>query len=91
MFKHGACFESATCASTGWGDGPSLDYELGQQILEANKANSSGPVYGMLNFRSRTAPPACTRARPLQAGEPITPYADPQITFDTIFVSPARA
>jgi len=92
MFKHGACFESAgACASTGWGDGPSLDYELGQQILEANKANSTGPVYGMLNFSVKNCPASLyTRSSYSKPGEPITPYADPQVTFDTIFGMPGK-
>ena len=90
MFKHGACFESAgACASTGWGDGPSLDYELGQQIIEANKATNSGPVYGMLNFSVKNCPASLyTRSSYSKPGEPITPYADPQVTFDTIFGMP---
>jgi len=90
MFKHGACFESAgACASTGWGDGPSLDYELGQQILDANKANSSGPVYGMLNFSVKNCPASLyTRSSYSKPGEPLTPYADPQVTFDAIFGMP---
>lgn len=91
MFKHGACFESAgACASTGWGDGPSLDYELGQQILDEYKqANMSGPVYGMLNFSVKNCPADLyTRSSYSKPGEPITPYADPQVTFDTIFGKP---
>jgi len=90
MFKHGACFESTgPCASTGWGDGPSLDYELGQQILDANKATKSGPVFGMLNFSVKNCPASLyTRSSYSKPGEPITPYADPQVTFDTIFGMP---
>lgn len=90
MFKHGACFESAgACASTGWGDGPSLDYELGQQILQANQATKSGPVYGMLNFSVKNCPASLyTRSSYSKPGEPITPYADPQVTFDTVFGKP---
>jgi hypothetical protein len=90
MFKHGACFDQAgACASTGWGDGPSLDYELGQQILEANKATQGGPVYGMLNFSVKNCEASLyTRSSYSKPGEPITPYADPQVTFDTIFGMP---
>jgi hypothetical protein len=90
MFKHGACFDKpGACASTGWGDGPSLDYELGQQILEANAATKGGPVYGMLNFSVKNCEASLyTRSSYSKPGEPITPYADPQVTFDTIFGKP---
>ena len=65
------------------------DYELGQQIIEANKATKGGPVYGMLNFSVKNCPASLyTRSSYSKPGEPITPYADPQVTFDTIFGMP---
>jgi hypothetical protein len=88
LFKHGACFMDANCASTGWGDGPSLDYELGQQLLAAK----APVVYGMLNFSVKNLPASLyTRSSYSAPGEPITPYADPQVTFDTIFKMPTMS
>ena len=52
LFKNFACFQEPDCPGTGWGDGPSLDHELGQQHLAANV-----PVLqGMLNFSVRNCP-----------------------------------
>ena len=85
LFKHGACFMSGDCASTGWGDGPSLDFEIGAQL----KAAKAPIVYGMLNFSVKNLPASLyTRSSYSAPGEPITPYADPQVTFDTIFKMP---
>jgi Protein of unknown function (DUF1552) len=89
LFKHGACFMQANCAGTGWGDGPSLDYDLGQQILAAYKDKAGGPVHGMLNFSVKNCPASLyTRSSYSAPGQPITPMADPQVTFDTLFGAP---
>jgi len=86
MFKHGACFMSANCQGTGWGDGPSLDYELGQQMLAAKLP----VVFGMLNFSVKNCPGSLyTRSSYSAPGMPITPYADPSDTFDKIFGMPS--
>ena len=85
QFKHGACFQSATCQSTGWGDGPSLDYDIGQSHKMANVPI----VFPMLNFSVKNCPADLyTRSSYSAPGVPITPMADPQVTFNTIFGMP---
>jgi hypothetical protein len=81
-FKHGACFMSADCASTGWGSGPSLDYMIGQKHLDAGVK----VVHGSLNFAIKNTPGSLyTRSTYSAPGMPVTPMADPSVAFDTIF------
>lgn len=85
LFKHGACFQSDSCQGTGWGDGPSLDYDIGQAL----KAGKAPIVYPMLNFSVKNCPADLyTRSSYSAPGQPITPMADPQVTFNTIFGMP---
>jgi hypothetical protein len=85
MFKHGACFMDAVCASTGWGSGPSVDQMIGQQHLAAKVP----VVYGALNFSVKNCPGSLyTRSSYSAPGMPVTPEADPSATFDRIFGMP---
>jgi hypothetical protein len=82
-FKHGACFMEATgCASTGWGDGPSLDQLIAQQHI----ADGLPIVHGSLNFSIKNCPGSLyTRMSYSGPGMPVTPEADPSAAFDRIF------
>lgn len=81
-FKHGACFMSADCAGTGWGDGPSVDQVIAQQHV----ASGVPIVHGSLNFSVKNCPGSLyTRMSYSGPGMPITPEADPSAAFDRIF------
>lgn len=83
MFKHGACFMQATgCASTGWGDGPSLDQIIAKQHIDAGLPI----VHGSLNFAIKNCPGSLyTRMSYTGSGQPLVPEADPSATFDRVF------
>lgn len=81
-FKHGACFQSASCQGTGWGGGPSVD----QLIAQAHVAAGVPIIEGSLNFAVKNSPGSLyTRLSYSGPGTPLTPEASPADAFDRIF------